>query len=511
MRGQGWMLGVLAVGLLAGCNAMAQEQTITLTIHNHDTGEPVADVRVDQYRRKTAWVRIGRVLMQGPFSLISDFYHATTKQTDKKGTVVFKGNPREGWYDVYSNTRSALRFNLNGEEIVSHVNAVHRNRINVFIVGYNHIKQNEPRTNLYVSGTMVAADVQTAYIGTQTGDSGSGGIYRIRVDKTKGIVGKPERVAEVDNPSFLKFSRQGLHVVSEALDKVLVYDVGDVGEETGMITLREELETGAGPCYLAFSYYLTVVANYTDGSVTVWRHEGAGKERQKSTLQYTHASKATDRQQQPHPHSVAFSGNPHWMLVPDFGADRVYVYKTNWTEIYSSRRRLEPHEAAPWIELPPGRGPRRVAFSWHTYPKDPDSLYVLNELSNTISVFDYDKKEGLFTFIEEVSTLPERFKGQSAATEIIVWGDVLYVINRGHDSIARFKRDLGTGRLTLMECTPCGGKGPSHFAMMQDRGPMLVANQHSNYIAVFRVGKDGALTRLPRGGVKIGAPACVVF
>ena len=138
-------------------------------------------------------------------------------------------------------------------------------------------------------------------------------------------------------------------------------------------------------------------------------------------------------------------------------------------------------------------------------------MYVLNELSNSISVFRHN--DGAFTFVKEVSTLPEGFDGKSTAAELILCptDETIYASNRGHDSIARFQRDLGTGRLKRMDCTPCGGKGPRHFSMMPGGEWMLVANQNSNNIALFRIGKDGALTHVPDGGVDIGAPVCVVF
>jgi 6-phosphogluconolactonase len=355
---------------------------------------------------------------------------------------------------------------------------------------------------------------QTAYIGTYTGDSGSKGVYRIRVDKTKGIVGKPELVAEVDNPSFLALSddKSRLYAVSESANKLFAYDAATYG---GALKLLNEEETGRGPCHLAISIRLIAVADYGGGSMGVWRLERDGSiGKKEASFQYTYASKATDRQQRPHAHGVTFSppGANTPFLVPDLGADRVYVYR-NQSGIPSRAPRplIVPHETAPWIELPPGRGPRHVAF-FKSYFPNAEYLYVLNELSNTVSVFGHDAKEGLFTFIEEVSTLPADFKGQSTSAELIVLNNTVYTTNRGHDSIARFQRDPQTGRLTLAECVPCGGKSPRHFSLVPGTPwMMLVANQNSNNIAVFRVAKDGALTLMPDAGVEIGAPVCVLF
>jgi len=347
-------------------------------------------------------------------------------------------------------------------------------------------------------------DKQTAYIGTYTGGDGSKGIYRIRVDREKGIVSKPELVAEMANPSFIEVHASGdsLYAVSESSKKVVAYALGD-GQ--GMLTLLNEAETGAGPCHVASLGSVLTVADYMGGSMAAWQLEKDGRiGKQVAAFQNTHASKATNRQQQPHAHGVTFSPDGRWLLMPDLGADRVYVYA------HAKPSGLTPHTTAPWIQLPPGRGPRHVAFSGRGNSLR-HHFYVLNELSSSVSVFDYDAAKGLFTFIEEVSTLPADFNGQTTAAELILHGPTLYASNRGHDSIARFQRNEQTGRLTLMECTPCGGKCPRHFSIMPGSDWMLVANQYSNNIALFRIAKDGRLTLIPDGGVDIGAPVCVMF
>ena len=370
-----------------------------------------------------------------------------------------------------------------------------------------------------LSAGCVSHPHRVAYVGTYTGDSGSKGVYRIRVDEKRGVVGKPELVAEVGNPSFLAFdwNREHLYAVSESESKVFAYDVKN---KDGMLTLLNEAKTGRGPCHVASTVYwmspppsrvleMLAVADYMGGSVGAWLLEADGRiGKQEAFFQNTHANKATGRQQQPHAHGVTFFDG--LLLVPDLGADRVYVYKHS----FNKQPNMTPHADAPWIELPPGRGPRHVAFSPLPSPysgRYRGYLYVLNELSNSVSVFEYNSRGKTFTFIEEVGTLPTGFDGQSTTAELIVTWDALYATNRGHDSVARFQRDPNTGRLTLLECIPCGGKWPRHFTIMQGSSLMLVANQHSNNISAFRIGKGGVLTPVPDGGIEIPAPACVIF
>ena len=516
MRKLRWMLGAIAAGLLTGY-AEAQEK-VTVIVRNHDTGEPLENVQIDQDRPAgQTWLSRIKALWSSPPEY-RPMKRVASKQTDKEGKAVFDENPAEGVYWVFPNIRSPFSFEVNGNGTVVEP-WFKRN----YLTGHGIVYKDYSRNIQKRSGwNCIPLDEQTAYIGTYTGDSGSKGIYRIRVDKEKGIVSKPELVAEVDNPSFLAFQdmeyNNTLYAVSESSNKVLAYNTGN---EDGMLTLLNEAQTGKGPCYVTARWWGLIVADYGGGSVDAWQIEKDGSIGEQSAFfQNTHASKATNRQQQPHAHGVtaayflnAQKEDWHCLLVPDLGADRVYVYETE-----SKLKRIEtgfetecnvtPCKAMPWIQLPPGRGPRHVAA---TFGDAPYHLYVLNELSNTISVFGYDADTRLFTFIEEVSTLPEGFDGQSTAAELVFDGDILYASNRGHDSIARFQRNPKTGRLTFKECTPCGGKSPRHFSIMPGGEWMLVANQNSNNISLLRMDRDGKLTLIPDGGVDIGAPVCVVF
>ncbi|MCL1856263.1 MAG: lactonase family protein [Kiritimatiellaeota bacterium] len=490
----------MVAGVLAGCVAA---HGVTVALRDQGTGEPLANVRVDQYR--SSWVL--SVLNQGCEASV----FVASERTGKDGTVTFKRNFRSGTYEVHSDARSPFHFEVNGNGkgiVVKPPNTVMRGVTNTFHIVY---RDNGDRLLCEVVFCEKGSDERFAYVGTCTEGGDSKGIYRIRVDERTGAVSAPELVAEVDNPSFIAFNsnREYLYAVSESANKVLAYAVGD---ERGMLTLVNEVETGARPVHLVAPWggeggwgsKKLAVAHYDGGSADVWRLWPDGRIGTKiASYDYDHASTATDRQGQSRPQGVTFS-HPGDFLVLDFGADRAYVYNDYTQKV---------HSHAPWIELPPGSGPRRAVGIGAS-----GRVYILNELSNAVSFFTYqytEEKGYHFALVEEVSTLPEGFDGESAATEMIVggyWGNwQLYVANRGHDSIARFQIEKETGRPTFMECTPCGGKGPRHLAIMPSAPWMLVANQDSNAISLLRIGKDGALTLVPDGGVPIAAPTCVVF
>ena len=87
----------------------------------------------------------------------------------------------------------------------------------------------------------------------------------------------------------------------------------------------------------------------------------------------------------------------------------------------------------------------------------------------------------------------------------------VYVSNRGHDSIAVFAVEAATGRLSLVEVVPCGGKNPRNFSLSPDGAWLVCANQNSNSLTVLKVdAQTGRLTLTPHSA-SLPLPVCVLF
>ncbi len=99
----------------------------------------------------------------------------------------------------------------------------------------------------------------------------------------------------------------------------------------------------------------------------------------------------------------------------------------------------------------------------------------------------------------------------TAETVVHPNGKVVYVSNRGHDTIAVFSCDPGTGRLTLIQNAAAGGRTPRNFNLDPSGRWMIVAHQDSHTVTVLAV--DGASGRLrPTGqSVAVGGAVCVRF
>src|SRR6185436_21172553 len=90
-------------------------------------------------------------------------------------------------------------------------------------------------------------------------------------------------------------------------------------------------------------------------------------------------------------------------------------------------------------------------------------------------------------------------------------GRFLYGSNRGHDSIAVFAVDAGSGRLTPTGHTSTQGRRPRHFAIDPTGTFLLAANQHSDGVAVFRIAAaTGALEPVGRP-LRVPRPVCLVM
>jgi 6-phosphogluconolactonase len=87
----------------------------------------------------------------------------------------------------------------------------------------------------------------------------------------------------------------------------------------------------------------------------------------------------------------------------------------------------------------------------------------------------------------------------------------VYSSQRGPDNIAVFARDAASGKLTLVEHVPTGGRAPRGFGIDPSGRWLLAGNHRSDQIVVFAI--DSKTGRLKPTGqtVELGAPVSVAF
>ena len=363
-----------------------------------------------------------------------------------------------------------------------------------------------------IEATPPAAKQYLVYVGTYTTKTASKGIYAFRYDASLGKLTPIGVAAETQDPSWVAIHPNGkfLYAVNEAGKNSMV-SAFSLDAQSGRLTLLNQMPAlGEDPCYLSFDRTgkYVFVANYSSGNVVVFPIGADGKlgaatanVRDEGPL-----GPNKERQEGPHAHWIEASAGNRYAYVSDLGLDRVLIYKFDAASGKLSNPGSNQQDAFS-ATLPPGSGPRHVAFS-----RKGNFMYVLGEIQSTVTVFVNDAREK-YRAVQTISALPKDFSGRNDAAEIAIHssGKFLYSSNRGHESIALFHIDSATGKLGAAGDFSIEGKEPRHFAIDPSGNFLLAEDQLSDKIVTFRIDqKTGALT--PTGdSVEVPSPVCLAF
>lgn len=218
-------------------------------------------------------------------------------------------------------------------------------------------------------------------------------------------------------------------------------------------------------------------ANYYGPSVAVFPVQADGK---LAAVTDTEAFAAEAQS-----HSVRTDRSGKWAFVPNKDSDTIAQLKFD-----QQTGKLSPNAPAAKNSAD-GAGPRHIAM----HPSR-DLAYVMNENNSTLSAYRISDA-GLLDEIETESTLPDNFVGTNTGAHVLVHpnGRFVYASNRGHNSIAAFSIDQD-GSITLLEHESSRGETPRNFDIDSEGELMVVANQSSGTLAVFRLAADGTLSPL---------------
>lgn len=353
------------------------------------------------------------------------------------------------------------------------------------------------------------------YIGTYTGGkTNSQGIYAFRMHER---AGQPPAftplgvAAETASPSFITVDRaRGLLFAVNEVSDYQGKPTGSVSafsidRATGRLTLiNRQPSMGRSPCHLTLDRTgrHLLVANYSSGTVAVLPVATDGRLGEPTVVQHSGSSIDKERQEAPHAHCTNFDPAFRFFFACDLGIDQVMVYRLD-----DATGLLTPH-TPPFAAVKAGSGPRHMVFR-----PDGRYVYVLNELTSTVTAFSYDAQKGVLTEGQTVSTLPEGYTGQNSGAEIAVHpsGRFVYASNRGHNSIAIFRVDQATGALTFVRAQETGGRTPRHFVLDPTGRLLLAANQDSGTIVVFAVDEASGDIKSTGATVDVPSPVCVTF
>ncbi len=360
---------------------------------------------------------------------------------------------------------------------------------------------------LMISTSALASDPVVFVSAFKSGDEGA--IHAYRFDTVAGQLELLHRTTDVENPFFLAVSPDGRFLYSIDSEQfggkddefVAAYAINE--RDKKLTRLNRQSARGTASCYLDVdgTGKTVVVANYSTGSVAALPVQADGSLGQAAAfMQHVGSSVDPKRQKGPNAHCIAVSPDNRFALAADLGIDKVMIYS-----LRPDTATITANETQPFATLPPGSGPRHLTF----HPEG-EYVYVINELGNTITLFDYGTTAGTLKVRQTISTLPPEFSGTSHTADLKITpdGKFLYGTNRGHDSIAIY-RIADDGSLELVSIEPSLGKGPQNLLITPDGRWLMCANMPGNNLVVFAIDANtGGLT--PTGdAVSISMPSCI--
>lgn len=338
----------------------------------------------------------------------------------------------------------------------------------------------------------------------------AGAIHAYQLDPESGELSLLRRTADVEHPFFLALSSDNEYLYSihakvfggKEHEQVAAYKViGDSGE-LKLLNRRSALGTAA--CYLDVDSTgkTVIVANYSTGSVASFPVQPDGSLGESSSfIQHRGSSVNKTRQTGPHAHCFVISPDNRYAFAADLGLDQVLCYRLD-----AATATLTPNRQ-PYVRTPPGGGPRHLTF----HPNG-QHVYVINELENTVTMFDYETESGMLIQRQTIATLPAGFEGTSHTADVKVTPDgrYLYGTNRGHDSIAAYRLD-DDGRLSLIAIEPSLGKGPQNLAIAAGGKLLLCANMPGKNVVVFRIDPKTGKLKSVGEPTAMPSPSCIMI
>ena len=340
--------------------------------------------------------------------------------------------------------------------------------------------------------------------------TGSKGIYVYRWDAATGKATLLNHTEGVVNPSYLSAS-DGHHLY--ACTDTHMTNAGslsafDFDRVSGRLQLiNKESSGGDNPVYVSVhsSGRWAVIANYTGGSLSAFAIQADG-----SLLPYRqnigHSGHSVDtaRQTKPHVHSVLFSPDERYLYAQDLGTDEITIYRWKGT-VASNTGPLS--DAVGRVVLPAGSGPRHLTF--HPNGK---IAYLVEEMGGSVDVYRYHPESGKLDSLQRIATHVAGAKGPFASADLHVSPDgrFLYVSNRASENtITIFSIDPATGKLQTVGYQPVFGKEPRNFILDPSGRYLLVANQNSNNIVIFRVDRQTGLLQPTGEELPVPSPSCL--
>ena len=335
------------------------------------------------------------------------------------------------------------------------------------------------------------------YFGSYTSAVNGRGITCASFDSDSGQLTLFESYAQTADPSYLCLSqdRRFLYAASEAAsgDSAVAWFARAAD---GTLAFAGQVPApGSAVCHVTTVGAMVIAASY--GSGLVHRYHAGDSLELRQTLRLEGSGPVLDRQAGSHAHQTTLSPGGTHLLVCDLGSDSIWIYR---------RYRDDRLELAQKLSLPPGSGPRHIA--WHPTGT---CFFLACELSGAVFHCVWDATDGVGEVREHVLSESETdLQPWTAAIRIHTCGRLVACSNRRANTIVSFGFDGDA--LTKISVTPTGGTVPRDFDYDPSGRWILAAHQDDGRVTAIPVDQQ---TGLPVGdaavvGELLGC-VCVLF
>lgn len=340
-------------------------------------------------------------------------------------------------------------------------------------------------------------------VGTYTSEK-SQGLYVYTFNTETGEFSSKSVATGIKNPSYLAITKDRKHVYSVSEGSEGTISAFSFDATSGQLTFLNSAPSGGnGPCYVSVDdkNKFVFVGNYGGGSVTAIPIKADGSLSQDIQSIQHEGKSVKPNQEKPHVHAAVLSKDNKFLFVPDLGTDKVNIYSVDVTK----PKPLSPANPA-FASIAVGGGPRH--FTFHPNGK---FAYVIHENTGEVTAFDYSN--GQLKEKQKVSMPVAGYTGNIHGADIRISPDGKFL----YGSMRAEVNELGIysidkkGMITFVGRQSTLGKIPRNFAIDPTGNFLLVGNQNSDEIVIFKRDKmSGKLTDTGKR-ISVGKPVCLQF
>lgn len=358
---------------------------------------------------------------------------------------------------------------------------------------------------LFIGCNALYAQHTLVFAGSFNRDKNKEGITVFRLDTISGRLQRLSVFKGILNPSYLCLSQNGqyLYACTETqTPKAGSIAAFRVDAAKGKLTLlNSRKSSGENPVYIALPQkekYLYSV-NYTEAGIDVFPLAADGRiQPPVQVLAFDKGSGATERQAKAHTHSLQFAPTQDRIFVPDLGSDLIRCYQLD-----SSATQPIAVQTEEQVKALPATGPRHFTF----HP-DGQYAYCIEEIAGTVSAYRY--KEGKLELLQHIPAHKDSLEEyNSADIHCSPDGRFLYASNRGRENNIAIFAIGEDGKLATIGYQSVLGEHPRIFAIDASGKFLVVANQISGNIVVFKRDRQSGLLHPIGQKVKATNVSCV--